>query len=407
MRDISGCSPGSRGQVRGGLSSRVRSLRTMNVVRASVLGLGLVGINQVVTYLYAAHRLHLPSERLHNFLVFLIVFGVAAASLAVAATWVSSASSVRPFRTVLTFARGISDWNLTRRLQVDRRDEIGQIGLLLNQTLDGLQAVVGQVARSADSLAAAHSQLEQASAVVDGDARATADKAVVVSAATNQVSDNVHAVCAGVEQLAATVRHIAATATAATRDAQDGVRSAQRTGRIVAELAHNTTQISDILSVIRRVSDQTNLLALNATIEAARAGEAGRGFAVVASEVKDLATQAAAATERIARQLTDIQVCSGEAVQAISQIDDVMQRMSQAQAAIATAVEQQATTTSAIGDDVRRVASLAVSMTSEIDAVAQAARNTTQTTQQTRATASQLLTLSSELRTLVGRFRYE
>ena len=379
----------------------------MNVVRASVLGLGLVGINQVVTYLYAAHRLHLPTESLHNFLIFLIVFGVAAASLAVAATWVSSGSSVRPFHTVLAFAREINDWNLTRRLQVDRRDEIGQIGGLLNHTLDGVQAAVAEVAGSAASLAAAHSQLEQASAVLEGDARATADKAVVVSAATNQVSDNVHAVGVGVDQLAATVRHIAATAAAATRDAQNGVCSAQRTGRIVADLANNTTQIGDIVKVIKRVSDQTNLLALNATIEAARAGEAGRGFAIVASEVKDLATQAAAATERIARQLADIQRGGSEAVQAINQIDDIMQRMSQAQAAIATAVEQQATTTSAIGDDVRRVASLAVSMTSEIDAVAQAARNTTQTTQQTRATASQLLTLSSELRTVVGRFRYE
>jgi methyl-accepting chemotaxis protein len=389
------------------LSARAKSLRTMNVARALLLGVGLVGVNQLVTYFYAAHRLHLHGQPLHDLSGFLTLFGIAAASLAVVVTWLSSGSSIRPFRTLLAFTRGVKDRNLIDRLDLDRADEVGQVAQLLNETVDSLQSAVTEVAGSAESLAVASSQLEQASTQMDADARATAGKAVLVAAATAEVTRSVDAVATGINQLASGVRDVADNAAAASRDAQAGVRSAQRTGQIVANLAHSTTQIGDVLQVIGSVARQTNLLALNATIEAARAGEAGRGFAVVADEVKQLATQTAEATQRIAGQIADVQASSAQASHAIDDIGRIIHRMSDSQLAIASAVEQQAVTTTAIGRDIRQAAQLTGSIATDITIIAQGATDAAHASDNTRATASHLLELSTTLRTLVRRFRYQ
>ncbi len=389
------------------LAARVTSLRTMNMLRAIVLGTGLVGINQVVTYFYAERMLHLGPHTAHDFTLFLTVFGLSAAALAIAVTWISSGSSVRPFRAMLSFVREIRDWNFAGRIELSRRDEIGQVCLLLNETLDGLQSAIAQVAHTADALADANHELEYLSGRIDADAHDTASKAVLVSAATKDVSRSVETVAAGVGQIASSVRDIAASAAAATADAQSGVASAQRTTGIVSELARSTARVGDVLDIITSVAEQTNLLALNATIEAARAGEAGRGFAVVAAQVKDLADRAAAASHRISEQLSDMQVTSNQAVDAITEVGQVIDRMSGAQATIASAVEEQALTINAINADIRHAAEGAGSIATEIDIVAGAATGATQTIEEIRATATALLSLSRELRDLVHRFRYE
>ena len=97
--------------------------------------------------------------------------------------------------------------------------------------------------------------------------------------------------------------------------------------------------------MITSIASQTSLLALNASIEAARAGEAGKGFAVVAEEVKDLASATAAATMTIAEQVGGIEADSAAAVEAIAGISRLITDMSDAQASIAAAVEEQTNTT--------------------------------------------------------------
>ncbi len=89
----------------------------------------------------------------------------------------------------------------------------------------------------------------------------------------------------------------------------------------IEQLAGSVDQIRNVVALIEDIAEQTNLLALNATIEAARAGEAGKGFAVVATEVKELAKQTAIATDQIGSKIRKIQDDSGEAVEAIANID--------------------------------------------------------------------------------------
>ncbi|WP_311774237.1 MULTISPECIES: methyl-accepting chemotaxis protein [unclassified Nostoc] len=100
------------------------------------------------------------------------------------------------------------------------------------------------------------------------------------------------------------------------------------------------------------IAGQTNLLALNATIEAARAGDAGRGFAVVANEVKELAKQTANATEDISQRIEAIQTDTTSAVQAITQITDIINQINDFQSTIASAIEEQTTTTNEISRNI-------------------------------------------------------
>jgi Amt family ammonium transporter len=88
--------------------------------------------------------------------------------------------------------------------------------------------------------------------------------------------------------------------------ADQGVKTTFTTSETMRQLNVSSTEIEDVLAMIRDIADKTNLLALNATIEAARAGDAGKGFAVVATEVKSLANQSASSTDRIGGSMTRI-----------------------------------------------------------------------------------------------------
>src|SRR6202000_3305836 len=111
------------------------------------------------------------------------------------------------------------------------------------------------------------------------------------------------------------------------------------TNATVSKLGESSVEIGEVVKVITSIAQQTNLLALNATIEAARAGEAGKGFAVVANEVKELAKEAAKATEDIGRKIEAIQTDTKGAVEAIQQIGGVINQINDISNTIASAVE--------------------------------------------------------------------
>ncbi|MCA1298456.1 methyl-accepting chemotaxis protein [Stappia indica] len=184
---------------------------------------------------------------------------------------------------------------------------------------------------------------------------------------TQRATESGQAISAAASQLVASVEQIAensdgaaqeANATNATvsagLDAMEDVSA--RIGDIAAasdesaanlsELHKASEQIGEFLGVIENIANQTNLLALNATIEAARAGEAGRGFAVVASEVKNLATQAAQATEDIARRIEALQAGMVTTQQSIAASREAVDR---GQATIAGANERMQTVGDQIG----------------------------------------------------------
>jgi methyl-accepting chemotaxis protein len=158
------------------------------------------------------------------------------------------------------------------------------------------------------------------------------------------------------------------------------------------------------VGAISSIAAQTNLLALNATIEAARAGEAGKGFAVVASEVKSLASQTAAATDQITRQVAAIQGATRTAVQAIGGIGTRIREVDGLTVAITQAVQGQVDAMNQVARDAQDVATVTGRVSSQLGEVRAAAAETGAAAGQVRETADDLGRQSTALSHEVEQF---
>lgn len=135
--------------------------------------------------------------------------------------------------------------------------------------------------------------------------------------------------------------------------AQEQVHKASETIHVLSD---NALQIGKVVDTIHGIAAQTNLLALNAAIEAAGAGESGNGFGVVASEVRELAKQTARATEEIRLRIEAIQSSAQGSTQAMGQIVATIDNVNVLSVRIASAVEEQTSTTREISRNVGFVA---------------------------------------------------
>jgi len=302
-------------------------------------------------------------------------------------------------------AEGAGD--LTRRIEIDQQDEVGQLAYWFNTFLAAQRDRVALIAGNARLLGASSDQMATISEQMSSNAEETSAQASVVNTASERVSGNLQRVAAAAEQLHGGSREIAAHVTDSVAVADKAVREAAQTSDTLARLSDSGDEIGAVVKVINEIAEQTNLLALNATIEAARAGDAGRGFGVVANEVKELARGTANATEDIARRIQAIQDDTRAGVDAIERIGKVIHHIRGIQKEIAVAMEEQTLTTNEIGKNVVEAARSHTDITGSIGGVAEAARMTAAGVAETRRAAGELAQMAAELESLVGRFDYE
>ena len=212
-----------------------------------------------------------------------------------------------------------------------------------------VRTVVDNVSRSSRSLE------ETVKSMSVTAARATED-AGMVAGAVHEASANVSVVAASAEQLELSIKEISGQVETSRTVAADAVTRSHETTRTMAALADAVGKIDSVINLISGIAGQTNLLALNATIEAARAGEAGKGFAVVAAEVKTLATQTAKATQDISEQILAIQGITQQAVGSITQIREIIDRISESSTAVSAAIEEQSASTNEIARNTQHAA---------------------------------------------------
>jgi len=341
-------------------------------------------------------------------------------------------------RPILKVVEGLKDiaegeGDLTIRLEVNSKDEVGELAKWFNIFMEKLQGIVKEIAENAETLNISSNDLLNLSGEMSEGAENMSRRSETVATAAEEMSSNMNSVAAAMEEAAtnmnmvatsteemtSTVNEIAHNSEKASAITSEAVTQAESASERVAELGNAAQDIGKVTEAITEISEQTNLLALNATIEAARAGEAGKGFAVVANEIKELARQTAEATQEIKAKIEGIQGSTSGTVKEIGEISKVINDMNEIVSTIAASVEEQSVTTKEIANNVSQASqgiqevnenvaqSSVVSgeIAKDISNVNQESKEMSNGSSQVKVSASDLSRLAEELKTLVGRFK--
>jgi methyl-accepting chemotaxis protein len=230
----------------------------------------------------------------------MLALGAAALVAGAAAAWLVSRAITRPVQRAIKLAEQVAGGDLSGSVEVQYRDEIGQLLAALNSMTASLSNIVGQVRIGTTVIANASSEI--ATGNMDLSAR-TEEQASALEETASSMEEMTASVKENVEHL----RNASIHSTAASGMAERGGELVRDVVRTMGAINGSSKRIVDIISVIDGIAFQTNILALNAAVEAARAGEQGRGFAVVASEVRNLAQRSAQAAREI-KQLIESSV---------------------------------------------------------------------------------------------------
>ncbi|RQW87666.1 MAG: methyl-accepting chemotaxis protein [Geobacter sp.] len=313
----------------------------------------------------------------------------------------------------------VADGDLSTKINIFARDEIGDLGRAINRMLESMHSMVTSIKSTAEQVASASTQLYATSEQIATGAEEVAAQAGTVATASEEMSCTSTEIANNCLMAVESSQRASDSASSGFAVVQETVDEMSRIAERVKEsactvesLGARSDQIGEIVGTIEDIADQTNLLALNAAIEAARAGEQGRGFAVVADEVRALAERTTKATKEIGAMIKAIQMetkgavhsmqegvrevekgtvdaaRSGQALQEIlEQANSVTMQINQ----IATAAEEQTATTNEI--------------TNNIQQITEVVHETAKGSQESAAAANQLSRLAEELQQLVGTFK--
>ena len=309
--------------------------------------------------------------------------------------------------------------DLTKRVGLNSKDEIGDMAAAVNRFVDKLQPIVREAGDVAQRTGVEIGVMTLRNAGADAAAQLQRDE---VAQSLHALSTMADAAQSESQAMQAALRQVVDI-----RQATDeNTRTSAKVGgliealagqvgegaKVIERLAQQSEQIEVVLTVIHGIAEQTNLLALNAAIEAARAGETGRGFAVVADEVRALASKTQSSTGDIQAHIVALQKGAKEAVAAIGlagrQADEglaVLRGSVQLQKTVQASVEQ---VHSAIGDATKAAehqAQGAYAVRGRVEVIHAQAERAAEAVTQTTASGKVLDGLAAQLKASLGQFR--
>ena len=233
-----------------------------------------------------------------------------------------------------------------------RFEEEAHLAQEREERADALRRLVAgfeeQISKNMLRLSDASYDMQESAQTMFDVAEKTGTSATSVTNAASAMDDSVSVMSTAIEEFSASIAEVNAQVRSANTLCDNAVSATSEGTDSITSLAESAKQVDEVMQLIEDIAAQTNLLALNATIEAARAGEAGKGFAVVASEVKSLANQTASATDRVGTQIKGMQTSVEIVVGAMQNVKDIIDQLNSIMTGIASASEEQESTTSEI-----------------------------------------------------------